>query len=108
MFINHQVFKQSSANFATLFNRILTLLLERGGPTLREQTLLLIFLKHLFNSLVCATRNMCPAEGSQESCWGGGRGVLKMVTSCLSDGDTANSGNVAVCRSLTLSLLLNL
>ena len=106
MFINNQVFKQSSANFATLFNRILTLLLERGGPTLREQTLLLIFLKHLFNSLVRATQNMCPAEGSQSHVKGGG--VLKMVTSCLSDGDTANSGNVAVCRSLALSLLLNL
>ncbi|KAK7100268.1 RNA helicase aquarius-like [Littorina saxatilis] len=45
------VFKQSSAKFATLFHRVLELVLERGGPTLREQTVLLVFLNHLFNSL---------------------------------------------------------
>ena len=54
-----QVFKKEPRHFPFFFKCVMEAVLARGdksGLTLKEQTVLLVFLDHCFNSLVCARK----------------------------------------------------
>lgn len=52
----YQVFKKEPSQFPFFFKCVMDAVLagEKTGLTLKEQTVLLVFLDHCFNSLVCA------------------------------------------------------
>ena len=53
-FDNHQVFKKEPNHFPFFFKCVMEAVLagDEAGLTLKEQTVLLVFLDHCFNSLV--------------------------------------------------------
>lgn len=53
----YQVFKKEPSHFPFFFKCVMEAVLagDEAGLTLKEQTVLLVFLDHCFNSLVCTT-----------------------------------------------------
>lgn len=58
-----KVFKKVPAHFPFFFKCVMEALLagEQAGLTVKEQTVLLVFLDHCFNSLVCSVPTICMA-----------------------------------------------
>lgn len=57
LFAVFQVFKKEPSHFPFFFKCVMEAVLadEQAGLTLKEQTVLLVFMDHCFNSLVCTT-----------------------------------------------------
>lgn len=57
LFAVFQVFKKEPRHFPFFFKCVMEAVLadEQAGLTLKEQTVLLVFMDHCFNSLVCTT-----------------------------------------------------
>lgn len=63
-----QVFKKEPSHFPYFFKCVMEAVLagEEAGLTLKEQTVLLVFLDHCFNSLVCHTPTNVYLSGNVE------------------------------------------